>query len=141
MRDWRQARRQNSLGRLVRRAPHQSLDRRFRALLEAGLREFGGIEQLATDLVQEIKRAQAADQGDRFALNGMLLLLRLMEHCDSRKAASQVNEDDFSSLTDEELRERICQDTIALIQAQPEIAVGPLRMAGWQVIPPTSYTP
>jgi len=136
MKEWRASRRRKALRRLVRRAPLQSIDRQFRALLAAGVRQFRGPEALATSLVAEIKRVQSADPGNQFALHGMLAILRLTEFSESRKEARPAKAEDLDLLTEEQLRERIQEGLRGLALTEPEIVLRAAASIGWSVTPP-----
>src|SRR5262245_8423251 len=135
MRAWRRSRSERALKRFVKRAPNQNLDRRLRALADATLRRFGGVESLSKVLVNTAKDIHEARPCDPLPLQSAMTVLRLHEYVASRRQAVETPEEDgYSGLTIDETRARIRQSIIDLIRKEPAIAVAAATSLGWIVI-------
>src|SRR5262245_40623378 len=136
MRAWRRSRSEAALKRFVKRAPNQLLDRRLRALADATLRRFGGVESLSKVLVNTAKDIRAARPCDPLPLQSAMAVLRLHEYVASRREEDEAPEQDsYRGLSIEETKARIRQSSIDLIRKEPQIAVAAAEQLGWTVVP------
>lgn len=104
---------------------------RLELLSRVMLDEFGGVQGFVNAWSDYYQRAM--ERGGFGALRCIESVLRLMQYCEEKVP-------DACQLSDAELQEAMIEQTKAIIQDQPELAVAAAAELGWTVIPPSSPT-
>jgi hypothetical protein len=140
---YRDDRKRKVIRRFCKVGQFQVLDRRLRSVGASVIRKLGGVDKVSRLWAEETKAAIQAKRTDRFALNSLNLLIRLMEFTvegEAKKRAQRVATDDWCRMSDDQLQQRLQRGIIDVIQANPEIAVAAALELGWTLVPPTAVS-